>query len=137
MKHTDAELRSLVGRATPLSKRSQSCIERCGGESEALGRLQRWQSAFCLEGDASILTRRLAFDGLDSDMCLPLLGSVRLAGDQPIPAWAQRLETMLQRYPSPEQAVQDNWILPFADWAQQSLPFRDVWVPFVSGVTEE
>ena len=137
MNYSDPELRSLVGRATPLHRRRLGGIEFCAGEAEAVVRLQHWQYALSIEGDPDILARRLAFDGLDVQTCLPLLGSARLADHEALPVWADRLNALLQRSGSPEDALQDDWVLPLADWAEKCLPFWGVWVPFVTGATDE
>ncbi len=160
MKYSDTELRSLAAQATPLDQRWHGGIEPNAGESEAVVRLQRWRHTLSIEGDPRIFARRLAFDGLDLQNCLPPLGSVRLADQEPLPAWAERLNALLlccrssgevlQQLSSPIQANadarqagsdllpdQDAWALSIAASAENSLPFWEVWVPFVTGATEE
>jgi hypothetical protein len=137
MKYSDPELRSLVGRATPLHLRRHGGIEFCAGESQAVVRLQQWRHALSVEGDVEILARRLAIDGLDAETCLPLLGSTRLADHEALPAWADRLNDLLHSCDSRDNFLQDDWVLPLTDWAENCLPFWEVWVPFVTGATDE
>ena len=137
MKYSDPELRSLVGRATPLHQRRHGGIEFCADESQAVVRLQQWQHALSVEGDVDILARRLAFDGLDPETCLPLLGTARLADNEALPVWADRLNDLLHGCDSRDNSIQDDWVLPLTDWAENCLPFWEVWVPFVTGATDE
>jgi type 2 lantibiotic biosynthesis protein LanM len=66
-----------------------------------------------------------------------LLGPARLADDQPLPVWAERLNALLQFCDSSIDTHQHNWVLPLADWAEKSLPFWEVWLPLVTGATDE
>jgi type 2 lantibiotic biosynthesis protein LanM len=158
MKYSDTELRSLAARATPLHQRSRGGVEPHGSESDAVVRLQQWRHTLSVEGDSDILVRRLALDGLDLQNCLPFLGAVRLADQEPLPAWAERLNALLlcccpsgevlrfsslqanadARQVRPDLLLDQHlWPQSIADLAENSLPFGDVWVPFVNGATEE
>ncbi|MDQ2963152.1 MAG: type 2 lanthipeptide synthetase LanM family protein [Pseudomonadota bacterium] len=132
MKYSDTELRTLAGRATPLHTRWHGGIKADGGESEAADRLERWRHVLSVDGDDGVLAHRLGLDGLDPRICLPALGSVRLSHDQPVPEWAQRLNTMLVNCRPAKETV-----YPAIDVADESLPFLDVWVPFVVDATNE
>lgn len=96
------------------------------------GRLQQWRDALSVESDVEVLARRLAFDGVDLATCRSFLGSVRLADDQPLPAWAERLSVFLQRCPY----ACENVAQPFFD-PDKPLPFQDLWSPFVQCATQE
>jgi type 2 lantibiotic biosynthesis protein LanM len=156
MKYSDAELRSLVARATPLHQRWQGGVEPGGDETDAAVRLQHWRETLSIEGDSGILARRLAFDGLDLHNCRPFLGAVRLADQAPLPAWAERLNAFLSRCCWSEEArqlslpvqanvdarqltpdPQDALVRSIVASATNQFPFEDIWVPFVTCAREE
>ena len=159
MRYSDADLRRLAASGAPLHQRWQGGIEPLSGDSDPSVQLQRWLHALSFEGEAEILVRRLAFDQLEIESCLPLLGSVRLADHEPLPAWVEWLDVVLLRYRSPQGvqpastplrandacpsdtdgllAHQDAWAYSIADQAVESIPFWEVWVPFVTQATEE
>jgi class II lanthipeptide synthase len=136
MKYSDMELRNLAGRAMPLHQRWRGGIGHYAGESEAVVRLEQWRDVFSIEGDEEIFARRLAFDGLDLQTCLRAFGSVWLPKNEPFPVWVQQLSTFLLQC---RQAASDHdaWVLSIADEAENSLPFWEIWVPFVTSTTQE
>ncbi len=161
MKYSDAELRRLAGRAMALHKRWHGGIEACAGESQAAVRLERWRHVLSIEGDTDIFVRRLALDGLDAHTCLTALGSIRLCDDEPLPTWTGRLNAMLAGCrlaedapprlspaaqgggdirpsgPDPSLPDQDSRAPSIDELTAESLPFADVWIPFVTVATDE
>jgi class II lanthipeptide synthase len=143
IQYSNAELRGLAARATPLHRRWQPGIEVYATDFQTAARLEKWRHVFSVEGDARILARRLASDGLDVRTCLSALGSTRLPDHEPLPIWAERLNAMLLRCWPAEDALQrsvsdqDSWVLPIAELPGKSLPFAEVWIPFVTSATQE
>ncbi len=147
MMYSEPEFLDLVARATPLRHRRYPGIEACGGDAAATARLRYWLELLSIDGDRRILERRLQLDGLDDETCRLALGPVRIAPGQPLPAWAERLQTLLLQIGWPEELVphvssgsignEDIWVLPIADQARESVPFWDVWMPFVTAATAE
>jgi type 2 lantibiotic biosynthesis protein LanM len=158
MKYSGAELRNLAAQATPLHERFRGGVEPHGNESPSVARLQKWRDILSVEGAPDILVRRLALDGLDVQDCLPFLGVVGLVDSEPLPAWAKRLNALLLCCPSTGEVLlssplqtnadarqaapdlpsdEDVWAQSIAASAETSLPFWDVWVPFVKSATEE
>jgi type 2 lantibiotic biosynthesis protein LanM len=136
MKYSDTDLLKLIGRATPFHERRSVLVEVCGDDPAVTTRLQYWLNLFSLDADRRILDRRFELDGLDEETCRLALGPVRLAPGRPLPAWAERLQTLLARV-GPANDEADAWILPVADEAQNTVPFWDVWAPFVTAATAE
>ena len=161
MKYSNAELRGLAGRATPIAERWLGSVIPIGIEPQQVERrIEQWKKSLSIEGDPGILARRLAIDGLDLKACPRWLGSVQLADDQPLPVWAERINGLLERCGLLEEydtsvrsleasnadtptAARDR---PLADediWSSatahsdQPPPFWDVWVPFVTTATAE
>src|SRR5947207_713658 len=98
MRYSSDALRDLAAKATPLSQRWQGVVvPDTPDHQQVASRLRQWQEALASDGNADLLARRLAFDGLDLEFCRRSLGDVRLADDQPLPAWAERFNTLLQR----------------------------------------
>ena len=103
MKYSNAELRGLAGRATPIAERWLGSVVPIGIEPQQVERrIEQWKKSLSIEGDPSILDRRLAIDGLDLKACSRWLDTVRLADDQPLPAWAERINGLLERCPQLE-----------------------------------
>lgn len=95
-------------------------------------RLKQWRQELSVEGDVAVLARRLAFDRVGLATCRSFLGSVRLADDQPLPAWAERLGVLLQRCPSFHEDAAQSFFDP-----DKPLPFQELWSPFVECATQE
>jgi type 2 lantibiotic biosynthesis protein LanM len=143
MQLSESELRDIAARAMPLSERWHVCIETPTNDSKKVDRIQNWRRAFSLEGDPDLLSRRLKFDGLDWDTCCARLGSVRLFDDQPLPDWAALFGRLIERYDPQEEATAaaityaqnavaaDTSSITGADSGNVSLPFDEVWIPFV------
>src|SRR5207237_6333467 len=53
---------------------------------------------------------------------------------EPLPAWVERLSGLLLQCDS---ADDDDWVLSMVNSAEESLPFWEVWVPFVTQNTRE
>src|SRR5262245_742922 len=88
----------------PLHERWQAGVDAEATDPERIeDRLRQWRQALSLEGDSTLLTRRLAADGLDLETCRPWLGSVRLPDDQPLPVWADRFRVLLRHCGPPQE----------------------------------
>lgn len=162
MKYSNVALRRLAGRAMPLDQRRQGGVISERFKSRHIERrLRQWQQVLSIDSDANILDRRLAFDGAELDTCRRWLGGVRLHDDQPLPAWAERLNALLEGCRPREEFVAassgrvaatesagltnpelppscaDACAAPVEGHPDAPLPFGDVWIQFVTGATEE
>jgi type 2 lantibiotic biosynthesis protein LanM len=147
MKYSDTDFLNLVARATPLHERRYPVTEGCGGDAAATARLEYWLDLLSIDSDRRVMDRRLELDDLDNDTCRLALGCVRIPAGQPLPAWAGRLRALLAQIGPPLEAVRhassgsidkkDIWVLSIADQARTSVPFWDVWVPFVTAATAD
>ncbi|HEX4412964.1 MAG TPA: DUF4135 domain-containing protein, partial [Lacipirellulaceae bacterium] len=155
MKYSDAELRSLVGRAAPLHQRWDGGIELATGEADDAARLQRWREILSIEGDPDIFAHRLALDGLDLQGCHRLLSTATLANEAPIPVWAWRINAF-SHYCWPDEVdklsshveadVDARQLVAGAEDASNcsittsptnEYPFEDIWAPFITSAREE
>lgn len=131
-----SELCALAARAAPLHERWQNSFVGEAIDCAAVEvRLQRWRQALTVEGNSELLIRRLSLDGVDVNTCSSLLGSVRLANEQSLPGWAERLNIMLRRCHIPPENA-EAVTQPLFD-ADNPLPFQDLWPPFVECATED
>ena len=149
MKFSDEAIRGLVGRATPLSERWHGGVQAGGFRSqlEATHRLERWRQVLSVEDDLGLFTRRLSVEGLDLPTVQESLGSARLTEEELLPGWAHWLNTTLQCVEPTKEATtsassqepreEDNLAREIAHSAGATIPFWDLWVPFVTAATAQ
>lgn len=148
----DAELRALAARATPLTEHASCGVVTDGTDCDRVDdRLQKWREALSVEGDPKLFPRMLALGELDYEKYRSWLGPVKLADDQPIPAWARRFNSWLRQV---HQAAEVNvhhhiradlsrGLATDCDFiksdagSSERLPFDDVWSYFVVVATKE
>ncbi|MDJ0590935.1 MAG: type 2 lanthipeptide synthetase LanM family protein [Pleurocapsa sp. MO_226.B13] len=125
------ELAEIVANASFLEERLNS--KRFIVDSEKLNeqeierRYLRWCQTISHEGKPTTLEKLLQWEGLDFDAIVPRLGTVKLAAEQPLPAWAETLGQIM------ETAVEFN---PHIEaWQpidpEEPIPFEDILLPAI------
>ena len=132
----NAWLAGVAARAAGLAERRAGAAEPVRSEESdrlAQERLDLWLKLVG-RGDAKLLDRRLAWEGLDRTTAATWLGGVRAPdGDRPLPAWTAPLRASLEAgFADADRAwIDDPARRPACYLAGQELAFEEVFVPFV------
>ncbi|MBD2255227.1 type 2 lanthipeptide synthetase LanM family protein [Nostoc parmelioides] len=128
---TQADLATIVANASFLWERlDQECfvvaVENTN-EQTIENRLSRWCQTVAHEGKLATLQKRLQWENLDLDTVRPRLGTVQLAGEQPLPTWAETLRQIMQ---TATEFNRDTEVL-LPTEAQAPVAFEDILLPAI------
>lgn len=122
------DLITIVERASTMAERlSCDFLPQETKDSESLSdaNLEQWCKTVA-RGNQKLFEKRLAWDGLDLSRVRPILGSVRLAVPDLLPAWTDTLEKALNT----TTATNDLKAYRYLD-NQHPIPFEDVFLGFI------
>ncbi|MEM7592879.1 MAG: type 2 lanthipeptide synthetase LanM family protein [Cyanobacteria bacterium P01_A01_bin.83] len=89
-------------------------------------RINNWSQTVA-EGNQEKFAKRLAWDGLDANIIRRVLGSVRLANEQNLPAWTETFKAALEAAELEPSAALENKFLN----SEQPLPFEELFLSFI------
>lgn len=120
---THAELASIVANASFLWERlapERLTVDNAqANELEIERRINRWCQV-AAQGNWDTLQKRIQWEGLDFDLVLPRLGTVRLTNTEPLPKWAETLQQIIQT--AAEFTLES--VLPTD--SENPIPFEDI-----------
>ncbi|BAY08493.1 type 2 lanthipeptide synthetase LanM family protein [Calothrix sp. NIES-2098] len=128
--YTNADLASIVANASFLWERLDSEGFTVDGEqakSEIERRCDRWCQV-AAQGNLDTFQKRLQWEGLHLDAVRPILGTVRITDNHPLPEWAQTLQQIMQTATGFMSASVS--FLPTDP--DNPLPFEDILLPAIA-----
>ncbi len=106
----DADLADIAARASTLAERLSGRFVPAKSPNDArLGaeRLRIWGNRLSVESPEA-LAQRLAWEGLSRETVKPLLGAVRLAEGQALPAWTETLRAVVVAVGAPRSTIEES-----------------------------
>lgn len=128
MKVSQPDLIKIVERASTIAERlSDRFIPDVAQANHKLinSRIEKWCQVVA-QGNQEKFAKRLAWDHLDIETIHQVLGNVRLADPQQLPAWAETLREALQAELEIGDAGAYRCLKP-----EEPVPFEEVYLPFV------
>lgn len=128
MEVTQQDLLKIVERASTLTERLSTRFipdQVNVNDKQARSRLEAWCRVVA-QGNPDNFAKRLAWDGLNTNTVVNVLGDVRLADTKELPAWTKTLWEALQVDLDTDDSDVGRCLDP-----ENSLPFEEVYLPFV------
>ena len=122
-------IRSVVARASTLRERIESGYYIPVAEEGGKERLDRWKELLGIE-EQEQWEERLKMSGWTPESVLPLLGSVALKEDAPLPEWGNLLISLLDKPSIPERDIYSDPSVWGVD-PDEPLPSRSFFFPLL------
>ncbi len=132
-----AQLAEIVANASFLEERLDSerflVDSEKSNQQEIERRCNRWYQTLSHEGTVHSLEKLMQWEGLDFDEVKPRLGTVKLAAEQPLPAWAETLGQIMSTAAAFTEKTKTWQLLD----PEKPIPFEDILLPAIAVAREK
>lgn len=128
MKVSQQDLIKIVERASTLSERLSDRFipdKQNVNDKQVHSRLEAWCQVVA-KGNTEKFAKRLAWDGLNTNTVVDILGDVRLADTKQLPSWTETLWEALEVDLNTDNSDVERCLDP-----EDPIPFEEVYLPFV------